>query len=82
MSMEAALVGGSGGSRHGNVLPWVKKIVEEQLLSAKDEGELVINILLVSFTDRQSNEGGDLYLASHTKHMNQIGYLSLEANNR
>lgn len=32
MPAEAALVGDLGHGRHGNVLPWAKKIVEEQLL--------------------------------------------------
>eukprot|EP00584_Thalassiosira_punctigera_P024525 CAMPEP_0172548162 /NCGR_PEP_ID=MMETSP1067-20121228/17531_1 /TAXON_ID=265564 ORGANISM="Thalassiosira punctigera, Strain Tpunct2005C2" /NCGR_SAMPLE_ID=MMETSP1067 /ASSEMBLY_ACC=CAM_ASM_000444 /LENGTH=1499 /DNA_ID=CAMNT_0013335357 /DNA_START=220 /DNA_END=4719 /DNA_ORIENTATION=- len=60
-SAEAMLAGGSGDSRYGDVIPWVMNIVEDQLFSANEEGQLAINNLLASFAERQSNMEGDFY---------------------
>jgi len=62
-SAEAALAGGSGDGRHGNVMPWVMDIIEDQLLSSNDEGLLVINDMLIGpLTKSQSGVEGALKL--------------------
>jgi len=62
---EAELAGGVGDGRHGNVLPWVMNVIEDQLLATDDDsdGLLAINDMLVApLTKSQSGSEGVLKL--------------------
>ena len=47
-SAESALAGGLGNGRHGNVIPWVMNIIEDQLFSSDDSGMLAINDMIIA----------------------------------
>eukprot|EP00578_Thalassiosira_sp_NH16_P025700 CAMPEP_0181083610 /NCGR_PEP_ID=MMETSP1071-20121207/4250_1 /TAXON_ID=35127 /ORGANISM="Thalassiosira sp., Strain NH16" /LENGTH=1518 /DNA_ID=CAMNT_0023165281 /DNA_START=348 /DNA_END=4905 /DNA_ORIENTATION=- len=56
---DAALAGGSGDGRYGNVIPWVMNIIDDQFLSADDDGLLAINDMLIApLTKSQSGTEG------------------------
>jgi len=57
-SAEAALAGGSGDGRYGNVIPWVMNIIKDQLFSANDDGLLAINEFIAPLLKSQSGAEG------------------------
>jgi len=59
---DALASGGSGDAPYGNVIPWIMDIIDDQLFSADESGQLSVNELMVRpLTKSQSGIEGSLH---------------------